>query len=79
MDREIRQWTRCCEPCQRAKVHHHTKSPNAPFPPLEHYFGLLHLDLMGPQLFLNGCEYLLTCIDCYTRWPVAWSLNNIPQ
>lgn len=77
MDREIAQWTRCCEQCQRSKVHRHTVSPITPFAPPERRFGHIHVDLVGPLPPSNGNKFLLTCIDRVTRWPEAWPLENM--
>ena len=33
LGREITIWARCCVPCQRAKIHRHTKAPLSKFEP----------------------------------------------
>lgn len=77
MDREIGQWTKCCVQCQRAKVQKHTESPLIPFIPPERRFGHIHIDLVDHLPSSNGCKYLLTCVDHFTRWPEAWPLENM--
>lgn len=77
MNRDINQWTRACQSCQRAKVGRHTVSPVAPFAPPERRFGHIHIDLVGPLPSSNGCKYLLTCVDRFTRWPEAWPVDNM--
>lgn len=75
MDKHIRYWVKCCIPCQRTKVSKHTVSPITPFAPPDRCFGHIHIDLVGPLPPSNGCKYLLTCIDCFTRWPEAWPID----
>lgn len=77
MDREIRQWARSCEQCQRSKLHRHTQSPIAPFAPPDRRFGHIHLDLVGPLPVSSNNRYLLTCVDRFTRWPEAWPISTM--
>ena len=68
---DVRQWARTCLQCQRAKVHRHTRAPLGTFTTPDARFNHVHIDLVGPLPPSNGCVYLLTCIDRFTRWPEA--------
>ena len=60
---DVRRWARSCVHCQRSKVHRHTAAPLATFASLDARFDHIHIDLVGPLPFSNGCTYLLTCVD----------------
>ena len=68
---DVRKWARSCLQCQRAKIHRHTTAPLATFVTPDARFDRVHVDLVGPLPPSNGCVYLLTCVDCFTRWPEA--------
>ena len=68
---DVRRWARSCLKCQRAKVHRHNTAPLATFATPDARFDKVHIDLVGPLPPSNGCTYLLTCIDRFTRWPEA--------
>ena len=71
MRKDIRQWVRTCLRCQRAKVTRHSISPFGTFMIPDARFAHVHLDLVGPLPPSEGYTYILTCIDRFTRWPVA--------
>ena len=74
---DVCRWTRSCIQCQRAKVQRHSSAPLSSFPPPNARFDVVHIDIVGPLPPSQGYTYLLTCIDCYTRWPEAIPLSTI--
>ena len=68
---EVRKWAHSCIQCQRSKVHQHSIIPLGTFATPDAYFDHVHIDIVGPLPLSNGCVYLLTCIDRFTRWPEA--------
>uniref|UniRef100_A0A2S2P0J3 Integrase catalytic domain-containing protein n=1 Tax=Schizaphis graminum TaxID=13262 RepID=A0A2S2P0J3_SCHGA len=77
MDRQVRNWTKHCTVCQRTKVHRHVVPPITPFLVPDRRFGHVHVDLVGPLPSADGCEYILTAVDRFTRWPEAYQLVNM--
>ena len=69
INKDIHEWTRSCQKCQQAKIHHHTTSPLGTFLTPDARFD--QLDIVGPLPRSQGYRYLLTIIDRFTRW-----LNN---
>ena len=74
---DIRRWCRTCLPCQRSKTSHHVKIPTTILPPASHRFGSIHVDLVGPLPDSHGHRYLLTIVDCFSRWPEAYPLVDM--
>jgi transposase InsO family protein len=73
--KDIAQWCRECQDCQRAKV---TKQPAAVQPiavPTVH-FSHIHVDLLGPlPVSADGFSHIFTVIDRSTRWAEAFPLK----
>lgn len=57
--------------CQTSKMFRHTCTPPQPFPMPTSHFHTVHIDVVGPLILSRGCQYLLTCIDRFTRWGEA--------
>nr|VZI26239.1 unnamed protein product [Spirometra erinaceieuropaei] len=77
MHKDLKAWTRACLGCQRNKVRRHNKTPIGTFPTPDARFSHIHLDIVGPLPLSNGCSYLLTCVDRFTRWPEAILLPDV--
>ena len=77
MRRDIKSWCRQCPSCQSSKITRHVKAPVVVFPPASRRFGSLHIDLVGPLPPSESYRFLLTIVDCFSRWPEALRLKDI--
>lgn len=76
MKKDVTDWAKACDQCQRAKVHRHTKAPVSSFTPVDR-LSHLHIDLVGPLPTSNNCRYILTMIDRATKWPEAQPIEDM--
>ena len=77
MRKQVSSWVKQCLHCHSSKVHKHTKSPLEEFSVPAKRFSHINVDIVGPLPFSSCFRYLLTIIDCNTRWPEAIPLRGI--
>ncbi|GFX02105.1 transposon Tf2-9 polyprotein [Trichonephila clavipes] len=65
--RDIKAWVNSCHPCQRSKIHRHTKAPIGTFALPDARFFQIHIDFIGPFPPSNGQSYCLIVVDRFTR------------
>lgn len=69
---DIDKWCRSCQPCQRAKIVHHTVSPTQLINVPDERFSHVHVDIVDRlPISADGHRYLFTMIDRTTRWVEA--------
>ena len=66
-----------CLPCQRAKVHRHTRAPLGTFANPDARFSHVYLDIVSPLPPSKGHRYFFTCVDRFTRWPMVALMADI--
>ncbi|XP_066947068.1 uncharacterized protein [Macrobrachium rosenbergii] len=76
INKDDRQWARCCIPCQVSKTFRHTESRVSDFPQPHRCFGHIHIDVVGLLLQSGGARYLLTITDCSTLWPKTTPMDE---
>ncbi len=67
---------RGCLACQRGKIHRHTCLAPQPILIPQRRFSHLHVDLVGPLHYSHNFNYILTIVDCTSRWMEAIPLSD---
>lgn len=71
MRKDCAEFVKKCIPCQRSKINKHNKSPFVSYEQPSRRFQHINIDLVGPLPPSRDCRYILTCIDRFSRWPIA--------
>ena len=77
MQSDISSWCKECIPCQTSKVTRHTVPELREIPVPSRRFTEVNIDIVGPLPPSQGFRYLLTMIDCNTRWIEVTELEDI--
>ena len=77
MNQDIIDYVRSCDRCQRAKRDFRPSKPPMTLMPRREKFESWQIDILGPlKKSPEGYEYILLCIDSFTRWPEAFPLKS---
>lgn len=71
INKDVGNWARTCQDCQKSKVTKHIKAPLEHFDVPARRFDHINVDLVGPLPPSEGYCHLLTIVDRFTRWPEA--------
>lgn len=72
------QYVRSCDRCQKAKRSSANTRPPLTNMPQVSKFERWHVDILGPITKTNkGHQYILLCVDSYSRWPEAFPLKTM--
>lgn len=77
MHNDIVTYVKSCDRCQLAKRDYNPHKPPMVPMPMSKRFERWHIDILGPlNRTEEGYEYVLLCIDSFTRWSEAFPLKS---
>ncbi len=68
LQKDVCESTRCCIPCQTAKVHRHNKALIGTFDVPDARFHHVHIYLVGSPSPSRGLRFLVPWVDRFIRW-----------
>ena len=78
MWKQVREFVRACDGCQRAARNDNAKAPLQPLPIVSEPFAKVAFDIVGPlPRTTKGNKYLLTMICLFTKFPAAIPLRRV--
>lgn len=77
MYQDVINYVKSCDRCQHAKKDYNPAKPPMAALPITKRFDRWHIDILGPLYkTTEGYEYILVCIDSFTRWIEAFPLRT---
>ena len=77
MRRDIEEWVKTCQDCQRKKGRRETKLGTLHSIIATRKWEIITMDIIGPlKVTANKNKYILVIEDHFSKWPEAWALQN---
>ena len=77
MGKDVKEWCKTCEPCQKGNPCHGLKAPLHPLPVVAQPWQQIAVDVVGElKRTKRGNRYILTVMDFASRWPEAIPLRK---